>query len=532
MNISINEINNIYSYSGLTINVNRLHHQELSNYCFHLKTFNNSLGENAQDDYWKKFITPLRRYQFQLCAAPLAFNYPKECQPDFLKHIKEHLSKCKQLYPDYEIAAVSLFENFINISKSSQNPIHDFITDKKVALLVKENYLISYINDYLNKTNQVNHFEIILPSALRSTKCYKNLVVIGMLNWFSEYEYIFTASRCKQIDVVQYSLSKDKYKFNSAFIDSTEVVVLPIIRVSNIIIDDNYTNNVQILSNNTEFSVEKSADTYEIYADCISSDELLLSSININEIVKKYRLYSYTKDEDIEARLFLLENYSAVFLDIKSKQIVIDLEEEGESQVQKVCVDQIKQGMCLILRTNGGGDYIISVANRILGKQVHQVRGLQQYWKKLLMQKVQESSYENVGINLAQYGCLLAASKQNLRNWISQRSIRPENDEDFNAILRFVGLESRLKEFNDAADIIRSAHRKAGKHIRSLLLQRIPSYDLHQLEQQGKLDFELAEEDGGSMTAFRVVDISTETAFIANSKVANLFTIDGNIIDA
>lgn len=535
MNILLSDISNIYNCSDLRINVNRLHHKKFSNYCRYIKDFNNFLGENATDDYWKEFLKPLKRYQFQLCAAPLAFNYPKECHPDSIEYIKKHLSKCKQLYPDYEEIALDLFEDFIDISKSPQNPIYDFIMSQKVigekiTLLLKERWLLPCIYDYFNKTNQENNFEVILPSALRGVKCYNNVIVIGMINWFRESEYIFTASRCKQMDVVQYSLSKDKRKFDTAFIESTDVVVLPKVEISNFNVDDNYTQT--LIQNNQAFGIESGASDYEVSSDNISSEELLLPSIDINEIVKNHCLTSCNNDENIEARLFMLENASAVFLDVKSKQIVIDLEEKGNLQVKKLCVDDIKCGMCIILRTNGGGDYIVCVANKILGKQFNQVRELQQHWKKLLMQKVKESSYESVGLKLASKGCMLATSKQNLRNWMSPRTIKPENDEDFNTILSFVGLESRLKEFNDAADIIRTAHRKAGKYIRSLLLQRIPSYDLHELEQQGKMDFELAEEDGGSMTAFRVVDISTETALITSSKIANPFTVNGEIINA
>ncbi|BDA71631.1 hypothetical protein CAL7716_057970 [Calothrix sp. PCC 7716] len=530
MSVSVSNISNIYSYSGLTINVTRLHHQELTNYYLHLKEFKKSLGENAEDDYWKEFIRPLKRYQFQLCAAPLAFNYPKECQPDSLKYIKEHLSKCKQLYPDYEISALKLFEDFMNISKSSQNPLHNFIRKDKITLLVKEHYLISCINDYLRKTNQINNFEIILASQLRNTKCYENLVIVGMINWFSDYEYIFTAPRCKSIDIVQFALGRDKQKFTSAFIDSIELV-LPYIQVSNIYVDNNADNDIKSSTNNQTVNND-GADNYKFSLDKIDSDELLPPSVNINEIVKKHSFASYTNNEDVEARLFLLENYTAAFLDIDSKQIVVDLEQKGQLQVNKICVDEIKQGMYIILRTNGGGDYIVTVADKILGEQVHEVRKLQQYWKKLLKQKIQETSYESVSLNLARYGCVLAKNKQNLRNWVSSRSIRPENDKDFNAILRFVGLEDRLKEFNDAASIIRSAHRKAGKRIRSLLLERIPNYNLRNLEQQGTMDFELAEDSGGSMTAFRVIDISTETAFITSSKIANHFIIESDIINA
>ena len=46
-------------------------HKALGKFCLSLKSFEHILGENTDDPYWKAFMSPLKRYRFELCAAPL-----------------------------------------------------------------------------------------------------------------------------------------------------------------------------------------------------------------------------------------------------------------------------------------------------------------------------------------------------------------------------------------------------------------------------------------------------------------------------
>jgi hypothetical protein len=187
-------------------------------------------------------------------------------------------------------------------------------------------------------------------------------------------------------------------------------------------------------------------------------------------------------------------------------------------------VTDIEPGMFVLLRTSGGGDYILNLADRILGAEAQHLRALQNEWKSLLRQRGNSSSLHNVSKCLSQLGSL-RANEVNVRNWMSDRLIRPVADKDFEAILRFVGLESRLDEFSEAANLINRAHKKAGHEIRTLLLEKVDQSNLHALKQLGKMTFELDEADGGSMTAFRVVEIDPKNRMIPASRIAEPFEI-------
>ena len=528
--ISLLAVNDIYSCSNCCkIKHHPVKHHEFGNFCLQLKNFERQLNEAAEDDYWKTFLRPLRQYQFELCAAPLPFNHSTVCQPETLDVLEKHLSRCERLYPNFTITARALLAYVTVLSQSYENPLLDFIAEiystcwgENVALLVKESKLISAVEKMLATNPRLRGIELLVPSQLRGGTCYERLIVIGPTRWFPDY--IFSASRATEIEILHYSWIRDKWQPEPVFLGS---------------------NNVQTLAPQTvQFAMPEKVNSNDnaTVGNYLEPEELLLPPINWSQIVKDFARSSLDsldqEDEDLESRLFLLEGRAAAFLDAKAKQIVIDLkgndeidlEEDNQSQVEKIPVTDIEPGMFILLRTSGGGDYIIALANRRLGEKAQRTRALQSEWKALLRQKVKSSGIQTVIKYLLKLGSL-HANELNVRNWMSERHIRPDNDQDFDAILNFVGLGDRLKQFYEAASLINSAHRSAGKHIRKLLLQRVCQSDLQQLERLGKMNFELSEVDGGSMTAFRIVDISTKTVMVSTSKIAHPFQLESGFIN-
>ncbi|BBD63528.1 hypothetical protein NIES2109_64030 (plasmid) [Nostoc sp. HK-01] len=514
--ISLSTVDEIYSCcSSIKIYKNQLEHHKFRIFCLSLKKFEQSLGENAAEDYWKDFLRPLRQYRFKLCAAPLPFNHPIACQPGTIKFLEKHLKSCKFIYPDFDSPANKIFNCLVDLSICDDNPLLDFLEKNypNDSLLLKESYLISAVENILFTSHKLKNNTILTPSHLRTNSCYKRLVVIGATLWFPDY--IFTAPRTYEIDIVQYSWIKDKWQPKPVFIASPDnviqsnIVYLPIC------------NTEEINTKNTDIAQE----------DYLHPDEIILPSTNTNwiQIGKKISTFSsyIDNEESIEARLFLLEGEIAVFLDANTKALVIDLVENGESQVKRELVTDIETGMFIILRTNGGGDYIIPLANYILGEKAQYFRELQRLWKTRLKNKVSSSSLQDVSWRLLNLGSKLAKHEQNIRTWMSSRNIKPKDEKDFNAILTFVGLADRLEEFHEAAEEIYRAHYQAGKHIRKLLMNKVRTSNLQKLEQIGKMDFELSEADGGSMTAFRVLDIHREIIMLPFSKIAHPFQLDG-----
>ena len=516
--ISLADVDKIYDCSSQSkIYHYQSEHSEFHDFCLLLKNFYRSLGEDAKDDYWKKFFRTLKQYRFNLCAAPLPFNHSSACKPETIEDLRKHLAKCKFSYPNFTSAADNIFNTWVSLSQLNHSPMLDSVQrlteiyKKNIALLIQEPRLIPAVKEVLATNPELRNIKTLAPSQLRGFTSYTTLIVVGATRWFPDY--IFTAPRSLEIHVVQYSWIKDKWQPKPVFIGS----------INNILTSPSV---VQKLISETEEVSRKNNDF--ILAEYLNSDEIIPHTINLSQIAKNFHNSSKdsVEDEDIEARLFLLPGEKAVFLDVDAKAIVIDLEEDGASQVNRISVADIEQGMFIVLRTIGSGDYIIPVANRILGNEAQHLRELQKLWKSRLRDAVRLRSLHNVSWELVKLGSKLAKTEQNIRNWLSETSIRPKDDRDFDAILCFVDLGNKLNEFHEAANKIVSAHKSAGHQIRQLLINRVCNSDLKPLVQLGKMDFKLPEVDGGSITAFRVMDINPEHIIVPASKIAHPFSVD------
>lgn len=517
--ISISSVNEIYSCSStVKITQHQFEHREFRNFCLSIRNFERSLGENATEDYWQKFLRPLKQYRFQLCAAPLPFNHPTACQPETIDLLKKHLNKCKSIYPDFTLAADNIFNSLVSLSQSDDNPLLVFIAEHylNIALLLQNLRLIHAVKDVLTTISKQYQIELLIPSQLRRNNDLKKIVVIGATRWFPNYT--FTAPRAQEIDIIQYNFIADKWQPEPVFINSI----------------NNANPSITIKTHGSQPGKISSTHTDVVVAEYLKPDEILPPPINLSQLAKHFtHSSSIVGDEEyVEARLLLLAGETVVFLDANAQQHIIDLQADGEEQVEKIPVTNIEPNMFIILCTSGGGDYIIPVADKILREKATQFRELQKEWKTLFRNKVRVYKMQNVSSNLIKLGSQKAKSKQNIRNWMSYRTIRPDDDKDFDAILNFVGLGDRLNEFKKAAHLIEKAHIKAGHYIKKLLLEEVCKSNFKQLEQQEKINFQLSEAHSGSMTAFRVVDINTQTTRIPHSKIAHPFPVNSEFINA
>ena len=514
----LSDVSRIYNCSNrVKITYHPVEQSNFEDFCVALKKFKCLLNEAAEDDYWRDFLYLLKRYQFELCAAPLPFNNTSASDYINLTNIRKQLSGLNNIYPDLFLPVSGLLSQLDTLSQSSLNPLLSICLSicksneqKKIALLLKESRMIPPVEELISQINLLNTVKVIVASQLRSFVCYDKVIIIGSPYWFPQY--VLTAPRTSEIDIVYYRWIRSKWKEESVFIGSFKFSQSPI----------------KTEAKNTVKEVQPKIDS-EIIAAQLEPKDVLLPTSDWSDISQKIsRLHFINSDrEEIEAKLFLLEgSTSAVFLDREAKTFVIDLQEEVNSRVQRISVADIEADMFILLRTSGGGDYIVPVANRILKslrKDVEMIRNLQQEWKGRLKLAVKRQGLQAVSQNLVKQGSQIAKNELNIRNWTSELTIKPRNQKDFEAILKFVGLGDRCNEFYEAAYLLDTAHRSAGKHIRKLLLQEVCNADLTQLEQLGSMEFELEQADGGSMTAFRVVDIAPGLHSVPVTKTAQFF---------
>ncbi|MCL6477513.1 MAG: hypothetical protein K6T65_03780 [Peptococcaceae bacterium] len=429
------------------------------------------------------------------------------------------VKQCREVYPGYAAHLEELSLCLKTLVESGTNPLLGFLTGlfgrngmKGAALLLKESRLIPATEKIIHPVID-NPVDCINIQQYRGPKCYQAVVVIGPARWYPDF--VFSAPRAAEIHLVSYKWIMDKWEprpvFAASFNDSGEK------------------GSVRQGVDSKSGIPESRALQAGTYIDC---DEML-PVINWDEIssgisIKHFQDGTGAGYETVEAKLFLLEGLAAVFLDENAKVLVIDLDEdEGdddkeEAKVKRIPATAVQEGMYLLLRTSGGGEYIVPVADQILGVHARKARECQKHWKMLLREQVNSKGTQTVA-NLLKFLGSVKSNETNVRNWMGERNIKPADYNDFEAIMKLIKMEKDAPEYWKLAEAIDEAHRKAGFHIRKLLLKQVLSADLNVLEKTGRMDFVLEEEDGGSLTAFRVTGISPESYTVPLAKVGHPF---------
>jgi hypothetical protein len=231
--------------------------------------------------------------------------------------------------------------------------------------------------------------------------------------------------------------------------------------------------------------------------------------------------------DDVPAKIAVLESGFGVFLedDESASVLTFNLETDDLTQrIRRTPVQRLVQGMFVLLRTTGGGDYILPIADKLLGKTAPYLRNCQREWKVQLRRVVAQSSLFEVSVRLLDAGST-CANETNVRNWMFPRNIKTHDPKDFAAIMRVIGLQDRTDEYWSAMAAISQAHQRAGQHIRRVLLRRLQEVDLTTLERHGRLEISLPDVDAGSLTAFRIIDLASSGQLVATTKLNHPFPI-------
>ena len=191
-------------------------------------------------------------------------------------------------------------------------------------------------------------------------------------------------------------------------------------------------------------------------------------------------------------------------------------------RITRIPTARVASGMFVVVRTEGGGDYIQEVADSVLGESARDLRRLQAEWKAPLARLVEMEGPTAVAAKLYVRGGTLATAG-NVRRWCSPDSLRTEHRSDFDAIMTLTGMASRSDQYWNAMGLIDSAHLRAGTIIRRLLEEQMISADLAQMRARGRADFELPNTVGGMLSAIRVEDSSDKTHTVPRHRLGKPF---------
>lgn len=470
----------------------RVRHEPFGTFCLRLQRFQTALGDAVGDGYWRPILQYLCRFRYLASATPSAFDDPALFSPQTCRDIRGLLtSQGRHLYPVLAAQALALLQLHQDVAATTTNPLLNAITERLTGasvVLVRETGLIA--RTQFNITGVRPPVHVVGPQYLKGFTCVDHLIVVGPARWYPEY--VFTAPRARRIEVLHFSWMRDKR------IEPTSFIATP--------------------AETKHGPLLQSQDNNEEMID----PDAILPTVDWQQIVQTARTSADQNQDEVDVRLFSLNGGYAVFLEADEQATVRIIDPNSDEQpVQRMSVTELIPGTFVLLRTSGGGDYIVPIANRILGANSETVRAQQRHWKQQLRKLVGIEGVPAVARTLRDRGSRIA-SEINLRNWMAERSIKTAAREDFAAIMEVIGEGTHTTEYWNTMCLIDRAHRRAGFYISKLLLKQVKAANLSELDQRGTLEFTLPDEEGGSITAFRIEQIAPDIYRIPVTRIGHV----------
>ncbi len=487
-------------------------HALLKDFSFGMKRLVAHLGESVEDELWRAPLALLKRYWFFLLSAPVRFDLDFLLDQSALSGVIQNHA----MYAAVDPVAAGLLKKVaglaFQLSALPDNPLLNALVRScpkglgDTLFLLRGSRLIPTVEKLLRRHPATSGVRVVTKSQLNKEDIHaKRLVVVGAASWFPDF--VIQAPRAEEVVVVRYEWIREQRREKSRFIDGWALL------------------------NPSDADATAGAFLTEIDSGDLSilASELI-SPINWAEIHAITLGNEYPTDiEDVPARLAVLEGGFAVYVeeDTTASVLTINLDVEHQQRVARLSALQLRAGMFIVLRSSGGSDYIVTMADKLMGPSAALFRSQQQDWKSKLRAMVRKSSLLEVSVNLLDAGSTKKAYETNVRNWISVRNIKTNDYADFAAIMKVIGLAEKTEEYWNSMSNIARHHQRAGQQIRRLLLRRLQVTDLSDLQRLGYLDISLPEAGAGTLTAFRIVALEPTTRLIPANQLNHPFEIGG-----
>jgi hypothetical protein len=522
--LTIGSASEIYSNaSKCEITRHWVEHPLLADVSRSLRVLYQSLGDEAEDDYWRQTLSPVRKYVFALCSVPLPFNRVAASTGIDFARIQRQTRSCQQLFPDAYEALADVVQKLEQLTLESTSPMIAPLEGVlgqtgSLSVMIRNPRMNEATAAYFASNWHLKHARIVSPTQLRGAHTCDVLATIGPCGWFPEY--IFAAPRAGAIHIVSFSWIRDGWKPGPVFLHSQSGAEGP--------------SPYHRIGAMPKLRGDVIAPT-KSSSDLQPSDLLPVLPVLSPGLLPGGGSPPSSTDETVAAKICHLSGNRAVLVaaDEGATSLIIDTSVTGHSVVRRAPTDELQPGLYLLVRTSGGGDFIAPLADRILGKLSAKRREQQSEWKHQLAatatQRFGTISRRELAARVASELRLQGRSEirpANVHYWMSAKCISPRKAEDFAAVMNFAGLQGRTEEFWVAMNEIDRAHKRAGFLIRRMLLQKTAQASLEPLERDGEMVFDLGDQAGGTLSAFQITSVEDVGFEIAVDRIGILLDME------
>lgn len=522
--ISIGEATNVYDASTkCEITRHWVDHAGLRDVSCSLRSFVGSIRDEAENEFWQTLLAPIRRLGFALVSTPLPFDRAAAATGIAWGEVERQVRLCQHQYPDAHTALATVTEKLRCVSAEPASPLAALLETLngeygRLSVVLRNPRMNHAVASYFVSCKSLRNVRLISASQLRHAELHDVIVAFGPCGWFPEY--MFCSPRATRVHVASFSWLRDSWRPHAVFLSGSD---------SNVDKSHKHYVGDRPLLGGQPDSRSEDLSTIELHAFSPPYETPAKSGTHFGGHDPG------NGDEIIRSRLCYLIGGRAVFVssDEGSSSLVIDLSETGDSLVRRVAADHLEPEQYLLLRTSGGGDLVAPLADHYLGSRAQNLRAQQAEWKSCVIAIAQE----RFGLaSRRELAALIAdavrtesrsdATPAKVYYWMSSKCIRPRKEEEFAALLAFGDMRDRAQELWLAMKDIDRAHRIAGHAIRRMLLQKIASSSLDLLERDGEMVFHLGDQEGGTLSAFRIERVSAEELEIDADRIGILLDLD------
>ena len=439
---------------------------------------------------WRPFLRWMWHFRAGCTFTPLPFDHPAFGSLAALDEVYRFRALADATLQGTSAEIAELLALARGMILSRHNPIFHVLPalqGPNTALVIGEGRFLEHVHNELVAARI--EMSVVSPHHLRSDECYDHLVILAR----HVPDFILAAPRAPLITVLRYAWVPAPEPVRPALsMGDTQGTPRPRRGTAFEHLEDSFVASVRRALEETRIS--NSADD--------GSDVTTVEAITV-----------------------LLDGGEAVWLDCESRALVIDTEAARRHAIWQYRVRDLQPGMFLLLRSGGGGDYIAPIADRILRERANEARRAQRHWKQLLRDRIRQDGINTVVSSLRHFGARRAAD-YNVRHWASDANIRTQDRQDFDAIMRYIGLADQADRYWSLMTEIDRAHRRAGHQIRKELLRKVRQSDPRQLHLRGRMDFALDAEGLVSITAYRIVHILADVVPVPSSRLGRPFNLE------
>ncbi len=431
-------------------------------------------NKEIDTEFWHPVIGDIRRFIFLSLVLPLPHDHP------FLKFTGTSISTLNRgtlAYPSISADFLSIYDLCGQLQKSSSNPLLEEITNiiqpSHAILVVPRSNWVAPLEEYF----QTIHYPLKVDSQStvnRNNTIWNNMVICGPVGAYDES--IYTVRRADTISWLTFSWKPLRFTSKVEFIDYSHLGTT-----------------LQAISSHGAQSVPKRG----------------FPDLTMHELYSEENQPSAHREDSVPARSVWLADEGLIYVNanLRARSWILDTV-SMPPRARQVLSDDLMPGQFLIVRTHGGGDLIVPVADSILGPDHVFLRKNLALWKQTMAHFISENGLSQTAALLQSNGASRLATPNNLKYWISPLSIAPSSKLDFKALLKPLGLDSRSDNWWRESRRIKSAHMAAGSRIRKWLLEQASTLTDRDFR-DGRIELKMPEEKIASAAAIEIEHVST-----------------------